>query len=109
MFAVWRSENIVCHGVQVRHKKAQWFEFNMPEGAYLVNLKYANKRALAAAIKYRTEVANGPGKRLSGRAWREVNSSAMSSKVCRVLRGMRHVAEHLGAFEMSPSAIQKLG
>ena len=75
-FAVRKPENLVRHGVQVRPRQARWFQFNMPEGAYLVHLKYANRHALAEANKHRSETANRPGKGLPGMAWRKADEYA---------------------------------
>lgn len=75
-WAIQKPENLVRHGVQMKPKRARWFEFNMPEGACLVHLKYANKQALIEANKHRTDVANQPGKGMPGKAWREADEDA---------------------------------
>lgn len=75
-WAVNQPEQLVRHGVQMKPKRTRWFHFDMPQGVYLAHLKYANRRALADANIHRTEVANGSGHGLPGKAWREADDEA---------------------------------
>ena len=67
---------LVRHGVQIRPKFVQDFEFCMPSGVYLAHLKYASIAALTEANKHRTEVAGGSERGLPGTAWKDADKHA---------------------------------
>jgi hypothetical protein len=68
--ALWR------HGIWVGSRKLPTATFDLPEGVYMMHLKYANLEALEAANQHRTEVGNAPGKGLPGAAWKEADRDA---------------------------------
>lgn len=68
--ALWR------HGIWVGARRLPTAHFEMPEGVYLVHLKYANLAALELANQHRTEVGNAPGRGLPGAAWKEADRDA---------------------------------
>jgi len=67
---------LMRHGVQVKPKLVQRFDFCMPSGVYLAHLKYANLAALTQANEHRHEVAAGTEKGLPGKAWKEPEKEA---------------------------------
>ena len=68
--ALWR------HGIWVGPRKLASAPYDLPEGVFLVHLKYANLEALEAANQHRVEVANTPGKGLPGPAWKDPDRDA---------------------------------
>lgn len=70
-FAVSDDTRLYRHGIRVRSKLASQYRYQMPQGIYLVHLKYANKAALKASNLHRKAVALGAGKGLPGTAWQD--------------------------------------
>jgi len=68
--ALWR------HGIWVGSRKLATAQFDLPEGVYLMHLKYANLEALEIANQHRTEVGNAKGKGLPGAAWKDPDTDA---------------------------------
>ncbi len=64
------------HGVQVRPRRVAGFDYVVPDGVFLVHLKFANRAALAEANLHRAEVASGPGDGLPGKAWEDPGHEA---------------------------------
>ena len=71
-WAVKRGTHMVRHGI-VLTKNAT---FTLPQGVYLMHLKYANIDALAQANMHRTKIANSSEKGLPGKAWSEAERDA---------------------------------
>mgnify|MGYP000309564184 CR=1 FL=1 len=72
-FAVRRGTHMVRHGVE-NTKNAT---FTMPQGVYLLHLKYANIDALQVSNEHRIAIANGPERGLPGESWRDAPRSAL--------------------------------
>lgn len=70
-WAVRNRVGLMRHGVQVKPRKAAAFDFRIPEGVYLVHLKFANSRALSEANRHRREVAGSDATGLPGPAWQD--------------------------------------
>lgn len=68
---------LVRHGVQVRPRKVQGFKFVLPQGAYLVHLKYSNFAALEASNTHRMEIANRDEQGLPGALWKNADADAV--------------------------------
>ena len=68
--ALWR------HGVWAGPRKLGSAVFDLPQGVYLVHLKYANLEALEIANRHRKEVGNAEGRGLPGPAWKEADKDA---------------------------------
>ena len=64
------------HGIWVGPRKLATAAFQLPQGVYLLHLKYANLKALEDANHHRMEVGNAEGKGLPGAAWREADKDA---------------------------------
>ena len=67
---------LMRHGVQVRPRRVNRFQYLMPRGLYLAHLKHANRAALKASNAHRVEIASGAGKGLPGAAWRNADEKA---------------------------------
>jgi hypothetical protein len=68
-WAVDSITRLVRHGVEVGKRRAHRVNFAIPEGVYLVHLKYADLDALSKANAHRVEVANAKGVAMPGAAW----------------------------------------
>lgn len=68
-WAVNSITRLVRHGVEVGKRRALRVNFTIPEGVYLVHLKYADLTALAQANTHRVEVASAKGTAMPGAAW----------------------------------------
>ena len=69
-WAVQGITKLVRHGVKVGKRRAHRTKFSLPEGVYLVHLKYADLNALTHANTHRIEVAQAKGMAMPGAAWR---------------------------------------
>jgi hypothetical protein len=67
---------LMRHGVEVRRRRVNRFEFHMPPGVYLVHLKFASLAALEVANAHRRAIAGGGEKGLPGSAWRNPEKDA---------------------------------
>ena len=74
-WAVKGSTKLVRHGVEVGTRRAHRVKFSIPEGVYLVHLKYADLNALSQANIHRFEVANAKGTAMPGAAWLDPEKS----------------------------------
>lgn len=70
-FAVCDATPLIRHGVGMRRFKVEAYPFQMPQGVYLVHLKYANGAAVAASDAHRTEMATSDAKGMPGKRWRD--------------------------------------
>ena len=75
-FALSRPANLALHGTRVKPRKLQGFPYLMPEGLYLVHVKYANLEALRQVNSDRMRIANSAAKGLPGTGWREADADA---------------------------------
>ncbi len=67
---------LMRHGVELRPRRVNRFEYCMPPGVYLVHLKYASLAALKEANAHRRAIATGGEKGLPGSAWRKPEKDA---------------------------------
>ena len=70
-WAVNSITRLMRHGVEVGKRRAHRVNFAIPEGVYLVHLKYADIRALSRANEHRVAVASAKGTAMPGAAWRD--------------------------------------
>lgn len=75
-FAHSRPVNLTLHGTKVRPQKLPGFPFVMPEGVYLVHLKYANLNALEQVNADRITISTASDEGLPGAGWREADTDA---------------------------------
>jgi hypothetical protein len=68
-WAVDSITRLVRHGVEVGKRRAHRVNYAIPEGVYLVHIKYADLYALTRANAHRIEVANAKGTSMPGAAW----------------------------------------
>lgn len=72
-FAARGQTMIAWHGIRMNPCKVDTFPYVLPEGVYLVHLKYANREALDIANKHRVAVAQVAG---VGDNWRKAPARA---------------------------------
>ena len=68
-WAVDSTTRLVRHGVEVGKRRAHRVMFTIPEGVYLVHIKYADLYALTHANAHRMDVARAKGIAMPGAAW----------------------------------------
>ena len=68
-WAVDSTTRLIRHGVEVGKKRANRVKFTIPEGVYLVHIKYADHYALTRANAHRFDVAHAQGTAMPGAAW----------------------------------------
>ncbi|WP_370399160.1 glycosyltransferase family 2 protein [Sulfitobacter sp. JB4-11] len=71
-WAVKRGTHLVRHGIVSDDKD----DFRIPVGVYLMHLKYASMKALAAVNADRMDVASGEEPGLPGKAWLDAEADA---------------------------------
>lgn len=68
-WAVAGTTRLVRHGVEVGKRRAHRVKVTIPEGVYLVHIKYADLYALTRANAHRIDVAHAKGTAMPGAAW----------------------------------------
>jgi hypothetical protein len=76
-WAVRGGVDLRRHGVKVRRRVIDSFEYVLPKGVYLAHLKFANQDALEYANRHRHDVASGKEKGLPDLAWRKPTQEAI--------------------------------
>lgn len=112
-FAHSKPVNLTLHGTKVRLQKLAGFPFAMPEGVYLVHLKYANLIALEQVNADRIAISTTGQKGLPGAGWREADADAArfleSFRAKPVLPWHKARAKAFRALSSDPMRSERLG
>ncbi len=112
-FAQSRPLKLTLHGTKVPPRRLADFPFVMPEGLYLVHLKYANLDALETVNADRVAMSNAGQKGLPGAGWREAYADAAqflaSFRAKPVLPWHKARAKAFRALSNDPARSERLG